>query len=246
MACDPEEEALLLHLCSRKSFRAGNIFPGVGNQRGTRCDCSIYVDPAFHGRALSATVLLARHGSHDEVGAVLSGRSEIALNAAGRAEAERLADRLASAPLRAIHASPRRRTRETAEIVAACHGLPVTLVDALDEVDFGVWTGRSFDSLDGDPDWDHWNAERATASTPGGETMAAAVARATAHIASLEGDGGTTLCVSHCDIIRGVAAQVLGLSLDRLLAFDCAPGSLTTLALAHGRGRIVTLNEVPQ
>jgi broad specificity phosphatase PhoE len=195
---------------------------------------------------LSATVLLARHGSHDEVGAILSGRSEIALNAAGRAEAERLAERLAGTGLTAIHSSPRRRTRETAEIVAARHGLRVVLVDALDEVNFGAWTGRSFASLHGDPDWDRWNAERATAPTPGGESMAAATARAAAHVASLEATGGTILCVSHCDVIRGVAAHYLGLSLDRLLAFDCAPGSLTTLALAWSQGRIVTLNEVPQ
>jgi broad specificity phosphatase PhoE len=195
---------------------------------------------------LSTTVLLARHGSHDEVGAVLSGRSEIALNTAGRAEAERLAERLATTPITAIHSSPRRRTRETAEIVAARHGLTVTLVDALDEVDFGAWTGRSFDSLHGDPDWGRWNAERATAPTPGGETMARATARAAAHVASLEAAGGTVLCVSHCDVIRGVVAQFLGLDLNRLLAFDCAPASLTTLALAWGQGRIVTLNEVPQ
>lgn len=195
---------------------------------------------------MSATVLLARHGSHDEVGAILSGRSEIALNPNGRAEAERLAERLAAIPITAIHSSPRRRTRKTAEIVAARHHLPVTLVDALDEVDFGAWSGRSFASLHGDPEWDRWNAERATAPTPGGETMAAATARAAAHVASLEHVGGTILCVSHCDVIRGVVAQFLGLGLDRLLAFDCAPGSLTTLALAHGQGRIVTLNEVPQ
>jgi broad specificity phosphatase PhoE len=195
---------------------------------------------------LSATVLLARHGSHDEVGAVLSGRSEIALNAAGRAEAERLAERLASTPLTAIHSSPRRRTRETAKIVAARHGLTVQLIDALDEIDFGDWAGRSFASLDGDPDWTRWNDARGTAPTPGGETMAAVAARAAHHIASLEDEGGTILCVSHCDVIRGAVADCLGLDLDRLLMFDCAPGSLTTLALANGRGRIVTLNEVPR
>ncbi|MFV0622867.1 histidine phosphatase family protein [Sphingomonas sp. ac-8] len=195
---------------------------------------------------MSATVLLARHGSHDEVGAVLSGRSDIALNAVGHAEAERLAARLAEVPLTAIHSSPRARTRETAEIVAAHHNLQVTLVEALDEVDFGAWAGRSFASLHGDAEWDRWNAERATATTPGGETMAAATARAVAHVAALDGDGGTVLCVSHCDVIRGIASHYLGLGLDRLLAFDCAPGSLTTLALAGGQGRIVTLNEVPQ
>lgn len=199
-----------------------------------------YVDPAPPARPVTVSVLLARHGSHDEVGRVLSGRSEIALNAAGRAEAERLADRLASTPLVAVHSSPRPRARETAHIIAGRHGLPVDIIEALDEIDFGAWTGRSFASLEGDPRWSRWNEARRSTCPPGGEAMTDAVQRATAH---LETVASGTLCVSHCDIVRGIAAHYLGLDLDRMLGFDVDPASLTTLALHPGGGRVVALNE---
>ncbi len=189
-------------------------------------------------------VFLARHATHDEIGRVLSGRSEIALNQSGEAEAERLATRLAGVPLAAVHSSPRRRAWQTAEIVAARHGLPVTRADALDEIDFGRWTGQGFAALDGDPDWRRWNAERGKAATPAGETMAAVAARATAVVTAVAGMR-PVLCVSHGDVIRAVAATALGLSFDRLTAFDLDLASLTTLAVDNGGVRLVTLNERP-
>ena len=192
---------------------------------------------------MSATIFLARHASHDEVGKRLSGRSEIAINAAGRCEAERLADRMATLPVAAIHSSPRRRARETAQSVAQRHGLAVQSADALDEIDFGDWTGAAFADLDGDPAWDSWNRARGSAATPGGEDMAMATARAVRHIEAAA-EEAPLLCVSHCDVIRGVVAHYLGLGADRLLGFDVDPASLTELALhGDGTGRIVALNE---
>lgn len=192
---------------------------------------------------MSATVLLARHASHDEVGRVLSGRSDIAINQSGRAEAARLASRLAGVPLAAIHSSPRRRASETARIVAERNGAPLLEADALDEIDFGAWTGRSFAALAGDPAWDRWNAARGSAAVPGGEDMGMATARAVRHIEAAAGYR-PILCVSHCDIIRGVVAHYLGLEADRLLGFDVDPASLTTLSLhGDGTGRVVALNE---
>lgn len=206
---------------------------------------SFYVDPNLVCcTGVTRHVLLARHASHAEVGHVLSGRSDIGLSEQGRAEAERLARHLAGTPLAAIHASPRRRTRETAEIVAARHDLPVALVDALDEIDFGDWTGRSFAALDDDPAWRRWNAMRGSAATPGGETMADVASRAVRHIETNEGEG-PVLCVSHCDVIRGVIAHYRGLNPDGLLQLACDPASLTTIALDGKAGRVLTLNEQP-
>ena len=193
---------------------------------------------------MSATVFLARHARHDEVGTVLSGRSDIALNPAGIAEATRLAARLADVPLTAVCSSPRRRAWQTAEIVAARHRLPVTVADGLDEIDFGAWTGRSFAELGDDPAWHTWNAARGQAATPSSATMASATARAVAVVAAA--DDGQMLCVSHCDIIRGVVAHYLGLDADRVLAFDVDPGSLTTLAVDAGAVRVVSVNERPR
>jgi ribonuclease H / adenosylcobalamin/alpha-ribazole phosphatase len=192
---------------------------------------------------MTTTVLLARHGSHSEMGRILSGRSEIALNAKGRAEAEALADHLARIPLASIHSSPRRRTLETASAAAARKGLEVRIAHALDEIDFGRFSGCSFAELEGDVDWGQWNAERGTARCPGGESMAEATARAMTYFAELPEEQSPALCVTHCDVIRGAVAAVLDLGFERMFAFECGAGSVTTLQFEEGRARLLSLNE---
>lgn len=193
---------------------------------------------------MTPLLLLARHGAHAEVGHVLSGRSEIALSERGHDEAAALARHLAGVELSAIYASPRRRTVETAAAVAQPRGIAVVDAPALDEIDFGAFAGRDFAALAEDPDWQRWNAERGSARCPGGETMAEAVARAVGFLASV--GAGTTLCVTHCDIIRGAVAHWLGLGFERMFQLGCDPGSVTTLALdERGGATLVALNERP-
>lgn len=190
---------------------------------------------------MARSILLARHGHHQEVGRVLSGRSDISLDRQGQAEAAALARLVAARRVTRIVTSPRARTRETAAVVAAALQLPVMVDAALDEIDFGDFTGRSFAALDGDPDWQRWNAERETARCPGGETMAEAVARAVAFVAAC--GEGVTVCVSHCDVIRGVVAHYLGLPLERIFSLGCDPGSVTTLSLEGEGAMVVAVNE---
>ncbi|MBW6532039.1 histidine phosphatase family protein [Sphingomonas citri] len=193
---------------------------------------------------MTRLLLLARHGTHEEVGHVLSGRSEIALSRRGRDEAAALARHLAGTDVSAIYASPRRRTVETAATVAQPRGFGVVHAPALDEVDFGAFTGRDFAALADDPDWQRWNAERGSARCPGGETMGEAVARAVDFLAAV--GEGATLCVTHCDIIRGAVAHWLGLGFERMFQLGCDPGSVTTLALdERGGATLVALNERP-
>jgi broad specificity phosphatase PhoE len=195
---------------------------------------------------MTAKVHLIRHGAHDDVGRVLSGRSaQSPLTAAGHAQAQWLAAHFArEIPVAAIHCSPRERTRATAEIIGNRIGVRAQVVEALDEVDFGAWTGRSFDELERDPEWRAWNRQRSVARPPNGEAMAEATGRAVGHLDALvqRGWSGTLLCVSHCDIIRGVIAHYLGLGLDRLLAFDVDPGSVSTLLIGNWGSRLLKLN----
>ncbi|MFW2828789.1 histidine phosphatase family protein [Sphingomonas sp. ID0503] len=198
-------------------------------------------DEEAPARVLTATIHLIRHGDHDEVGRVLSGRSVIPLNARGRSQAARLGEWLRDKGVGAIHSSPRPRAIETAEAIATATGLPVEMVPALDEVDFGIWTGRSFAELDGDPDWDAWNARRGVTRVPGGETMMEAVLRAAAHIEAVPA-GRTIACVSHCDVIRGLVLHYLGVGVDRILSIDCEPASVSTLTIGPEGVRLVRLN----
>jgi broad specificity phosphatase PhoE len=191
---------------------------------------------------LTRIIHLVRHGAHDEVGKVLSGRSEIALNGTGRGEAGAVIDLLADLPFVSIHSSPRRRAWDTALPLATARNIEIQRADALDEIDFGDFGGRGFDALNGDSAWQRWNAERGQARCPGGETMGEAVARARDYLLALQQAATPAVCVTHCDIIRGVVADQLDLGLDRIFSLECDLGSVTTLAIDAGGTRLVTLN----
>src|SRR3990172_11873487 len=81
---------------------------------------------AISHQHMAFDLFLVRHGTTDwnEDGRLL-GRTDVPLNPRGRAEAEATAEALRPFPLRAIVASPQRRTRETAAAVARWHGLTV-------------------------------------------------------------------------------------------------------------------------
>ncbi|MGF7147288.1 broad specificity phosphatase PhoE [Sphingomonas zeicaulis] len=194
---------------------------------------------------MSVRVHLMRHGAHGGVGRMLTGRNDDGgLTEAGRRQVEAAAAGMKPFDVVRIEASPRRRTQETAQIIADTLGVPVLTVDALDELDFGAWTGRSFAALDQDPSWHAWNSRRSVAVPPGGEPMTAAVRRVSAHLNMLAHTdaGAAIVCISHCDIIRGAIAHYLGLGLDHLLNFDIDPGSISTLLVGDWGGRITSLN----
>ena len=67
----------------------------------------------------------------------------------GRAEAEAAAARARELGIEVVVASPLRRTRETAEIVAKALGVPVEFDDDLVELDFGDLEGLTFDEARG-------------------------------------------------------------------------------------------------
>lgn len=192
------------------------------------------------------TIFLVRHGAHAEVGSRLSGRSEIDLNDEGRAQALALASMMDGVPIASLHSSPRRRALATIAPLAARRGLDVQQSIALDEIDFGEFAGRSFAELRVDPRWTFWNARRDEARCPGGETMGEAVARALAYLTRLPDEAAPALCVTHCDIIRGILADQSGATLNALLDFQCDPGSVSTLALNGKASRICSINvQVP-
>lgn len=160
----------------------------------------------------------------------------------GEAEALALAAEMSAVPLDRIYTSPRRRATQTAGAVGTMRGIDPLVAPALDEIDFGTFTGRSFAALEDDRDWQAWNRERATARCPGGETMEEAIARAADFIFGLAQADAPVLCVTHCDIIRGLVAHMLAMPMDRMFMLGCDPASVTTLAIDHGDVRLVTLN----
>src|SRR3954453_11706267 len=152
-----------------------------------------------------ALLHLLRHGQHDLGGGVLAGRMPgVGLTERGRAEIAAAAERLAGEKIAAIYASPLQRTRESAEIVSARLGLPIEFRDDLLELDFGEWTGATFDAIRADPRWQAWSTQRSLAAIPGGESMRAVQQRIVAAMIELNERHlhETIVLASHGDVIR--------------------------------------------
>ncbi|NLS06371.1 histidine phosphatase family protein [Rhizobium sp. P32RR-XVIII] len=197
---------------------------------------------------MSATFLLVRHAAHDSVGRFLAGRCEgVSLSAAGLEQARRLGERMRGEDLTAIYTSPRDRTRQTAEAIASASAIgPPQITEALDEVNFGSWSGQTFEALDGDPHWRRWNTVRSLVRTPGGETMLDVQRRVLELIETLtsSGHGPRIALVSHADVIKAAVCHVLGLSVDAWPKFDIAPASITVVVAGDWGAKVVTLNEI--
>ncbi|HZY17914.1 MAG TPA: histidine phosphatase family protein [Ramlibacter sp.] len=193
------------------------------------------------------TFLFVRHAAHDWLGRGLAGRMpSVSLNAQGWLQAEALVGRLEPRPVHAIYSSPQPRARQTVGALAARRRLQVQVEPAFDEIDFGEWTGREFDSLRDDPGWQIWNARRSTASPPGGEAFEAVRRRAMAGVEALRlhHPDRTVLVASHADVIKAVVASVLGLSLDALESFEVAPASLSVVEAGEGWRQLRLLNSL--
>ncbi len=95
-------------------------------------------------------IYLVRHGETvDNARQIMQGQVQGKLNEKGREQARQVAERLASVHFDAVVASDLRRAIETAEIIAAPHGLPVTQTPLLRERDWGSFTGRYIPDLRG-------------------------------------------------------------------------------------------------
>jgi broad specificity phosphatase PhoE len=191
---------------------------------------------------------LLRHGEHGLLGRVLAGRMPgVGLTEKGRAEIAAVAERLAGEEIAALYASPLQRTRESAEIVAARLGLPVAFRDDLMELDFGEWTGATFEAIRADPRWQAWSTQRSLATIPGGESMRAVQRRAVEALIEIaeRHPEASVVVVSHGDVIRAALVFALGMPLDFYGRIEVAQGSISTLRIEPAGIRVVRINERP-
>ncbi|HYU11263.1 MAG TPA: histidine phosphatase family protein [Stellaceae bacterium] len=192
---------------------------------------------------------LLRHGEHGLLGRALAGRMPgVGMTERGRAEIAAQAERFAGEKIAAIYASPLQRTRETAEIVAARLGLPIEFRDDLLELDFGEWTGATFDSIRADPRWQAWSTQRSLATIPGGESMRAVQHRIVAAIVELTERhlDETVVLVSHGDVIRSALVFLLGMPLDFYNRIEVVQGSISTVRIDASGIRVLALSERPR
>jgi broad specificity phosphatase PhoE len=174
----------------------------------------------------------------------VQGQSEVPLSERGRAQAEAVANHLATYDIEVIYTSPLTRAMQTAEpIAAACH-LQLTVVDALKEIDVGVlqevlhaemaerYPEETARWRSGDPDY----------RLPEGESRRDLMLRGGAAFEEILAAGGSrVVVVSHGLLLASAFKVLLGLPADR------NPFELFNASISRFRGpqpvKLLTLNE---
>jgi len=161
------------------------------------------------------------------------GQMDVELAANGVAQLERVADRLAAVPLKAVYASTLRRSLHGAEQVAKRHGLPVAANPAFREKAFGVWEGLTYDEVAEryPDDWARWLADPPSLKPEGGETyleMQTRVLRALGEIIAAHPAQEIAL-VAHGGVNRAIICHALRLDLKHVFRIEQNHGAVNII-----------------
>lgn len=192
------------------------------------------------------TFLLIRHAAPELLPNTLAGRMPgIHLSTQGQKQAQRLAARLADQPIAAVYSSPLERALHTAEPLAEHVREEVQCSEAFADIEYGEWSGKHFDELNGDPRWRHWNEFRSGAPLPNGGMMLEVQVRAVLALEELRHRHGDRVVavVSHGDVIKALIAHYLGVPLDLFQRIEISPASFSVLAIYDWGARVIRLND---
>ena len=191
------------------------------------------------------TFFLIRHASCDGLGQTLWGRTPgICLNEEGELQAQCLADRFKNMTFDALYSSPLERALQTATVIAESLKLDVRTNDAVNEIDFGKWTGKTFDELSRDERWRHFNNHRSMTTIPGGESFLEVQNRIVKELETLALQHGEArvAIISHADVIRAAVAYFSAIPIDLVDRFEISPCSVSVVTLNDDNATLLTLN----
>jgi probable phosphoglycerate mutase len=195
---------------------------------------------------VTTTLFLVRHASHDLLHRCLVGRGiDVPLSETGIEHSERLTARLAQNGITHIKSSPRLRALQTARPLAVKIKRPIVVMREFDELNFGLWSGQTFDQLRNDRLWQQWNLERMTIRPPHGESISELQARVLHGISRIGSahPNQNIAVVSHAEPIRVAILHFRGISLNEFARVHVDPGSLTKLQLHQGRWSVTYENQ---
>ncbi len=200
---------------------------------------------------MTTRLYLIRHGATPLTAEDrFSGAANVFLSDEGRAQAERLALRLADDDLAAIYASPLDRTMETANIIARPHNIIPIQRDGLREISHGHWEGMTRTDVEENfrDEYMSWESDPFTFAPAGGESGIIVLARALPIIREIvvNHKDRNIAVVSHKATIRLILSSLLGFDergyRDRL---DQAPACLNVLDFKDTvHARLMLFNDI--
>jgi probable phosphoglycerate mutase len=199
---------------------------------------------------MTTRLFLVRHGATTlSTEDRFSGAEGAALSDQGRAQAERLSERLRPEGISAVYSSPYSRAMDTARIVTKGWTTGPIAVDGLREISHGHWEGLRRTDVEERfaAEYAMWEQDPFTYAPSRGESGLAVLARALPALRAIIADhqGAKILVVSHKATIRLLLSSLLGIDArgyrDRL---DQAPACLNVLDFSDlVRARLMLFND---
>jgi broad specificity phosphatase PhoE len=195
-------------------------------------------------------VILARHGETEwNLSGRIQGYGDSPLTPLGGEQSRRVAERVASMKISAVYASSSGRARDMGELIAAQHGLPVTLVEDLRERCYGCYEGLTLAEIrekDGAAlaKWlSHPNREQL--APPGGETQAEMSQRVMAAVRDITArhPGETVAVATHGGPIKSIVFAILDIPTTAWDRTWVTNGSLTTIRGTPDDLRVACFND---
>lgn len=200
---------------------------------------------------MTTRIFLVRHGATTlSAEDRFAGSTDVDLSNEGRAQAERLAERLAEEDIAAVYASPMKRTVLTATLIAEPHRLTPITMDGLREIDHGRWEQLKRSEVEQrfPEEYAAWEQDPFSFAPVGGESGLNVLARALPAVREIvvANTGKKVLVVSHKATIRLLISSLLGFDArgyrDRL---DQLPCCLNIMDFKDSvRARLMLLNDV--
>jgi broad specificity phosphatase PhoE len=195
-------------------------------------------------------LFLLRHGEVEErYHRVFGGRIDMELSPFGHEQARALAEYLQRVPFDAVYASPMKRVQQTlAQLIELQNKLPV-IFDELREVDFGVWTGLSWEQVNEQFQTSafHWLDQLDRGLIAEAESVAHFRERIAAALRKILDDcpGQSVAIVCHGGVIRMMLAILLEMPLQKMSGFDIEYASVSIVDCLPRKTEIQLLNFTP-
>ena len=172
------------------------------------------------------------------------------LSAVGERQIEAAAEHLAGESITAVYSSNLERAHRTGLAIAAPHGLAVTVIDDLREVDLlqAVPAGETWAEMNARPEWKDAGAEFVRtgqwSAFPTSEPGAAFRARVRSGVERIVADhpSGKVVIACHGGVINSFVATMLGIERD--FWFRPAHCSVHRILVGDGRMAVWNLNEI--
>ena len=177
-------------------------------------------------------IYLVRHCRPDlDDASICIGITDIPLSGEGLREAEKLKVYFSDKNIKAIYASPLKRAKETAEIIAD-NKIKVEIRNNLTEVNMGKWDGMTFEEIkqkyheeyfERGKDFENYIVE-------GGESMYMCRKRALAELWSIVVNStGNIIITAHAGVNRLILSELSGIDIEEGFSLQKEYGTITRL-----------------